>query len=960
LSLLHFVVIMPFLFALCSPYVYRFRQQIHTGWFMLPAPVSIFIYFLTRLPMIKDGEPVTASIPWIPSLGITFTVYLDGLSLLFALLISGIGSLVMVYSIFYLGKSKEKLGSFYTYLLLFMGAMLGVVLSDNLIVLYGFWELTSISSFLLIAFWHQRERSTYGALKSMLITVFGGLAMLAGFVLLYVLTGTFSIRAIIGGAGEISGDSLFIPALLLILLGAFTKSAQFPFHIWLPDAMEAPTPVSAYLHSATMVKAGLYLVARFSPIFAGEASWFWIVSAGGLLTLIYGAFRALKQTDLKALLAFSTISQLGLIMCLLGLGSAAAVYAGNTESLFYVKATMAGIFHLMNHAVFKGALFMVVGIVDHETGTRDIRKLGGLMSLMPITFSIALIGTFSMAGLPPFSGFLSKEMFFTAVLNITELNLFNMDSLGILFPVIAWVASIFTFSYSMLLLLRTFRGKLQESKLPKTPHEAPLGLLLPPLVLAALALVFGIFPNLLAYTLIEPAMAAIHPALLAPGQQFDTAIHFWHGWTMELLMTAGVVAAGIIIYRLHPRLKWLHSAWFERATLNKTYDGGLGLLDKGARGLTRRYMTGSHRHYLFYIFGFIIAALAITLLMSNGLSFHLDLSAHANMPLYEGIILLALIAAAIAVPFARTRMLGIILTGTVGYIVTLFFVIFRAPDLALTQMIVETVSVALFLLCFYHLPKLKRERERLKFRLPNLIIALGVGIVMTLLALSASGESPFPSISEYFVKGSYELAGGKNIVNVILVDFRGFDTMLEIVVLGIASYGIYALIRLKPGDDDGVAHQGYWESGKRLVLGGQQSNDVILKTIAQLIIFIILIFSFYLFLAGHNEPGGGFIGALMAASALVLLAMAFGIRTLKAVIPFDFRKVTATGIIIALLTGIGSFVFKAPFLSHSFGYFNLPFFGQTELATAMLFDLGVYLTVIGITMTIILAIGRDE
>ncbi len=932
--------------------------HIHTGWFILPAPVLIFIYFLVRLPEVQDGERLTAAVPWIPSLGVNFTVYLDGLSLLFALLISGVGSLVILYSIFYLNKRKEAIGQFYIYLLLFMGAMLGVVLSDNLIVLYGFWELTSISSFLLIAFWYQREKSRYGALKSMLITVFGGLAMLSGFVLLYVMTGTFSNREILANVNTITEHSLFGPAMLLVLLGAFTKSAQFPFHIWLPDAMEAPTPVSAYLHSATMVKAGLYLVARLSPIFAGEAVWFWLVSGTGIVTLIYGSYRALKQTDLKSLLAFSTISQLGLIMSLLGLGSAAAIYSGTSESLFYVKATMAGIFHLINHAIFKGALFMVVGIVDHETGTRDIRKLGGLMSVMPVTFSIALIGTSSMAGLPPFNGFLSKEMFFTAVLNILKMDVFNMQFIGVFFPVIAWIASIFTFLYSMLLLFKTFTGKQQFDKLEKKPHEAPLGMLLPPVVLASLAVVFGLFPNLLSYTLIEPAMAAIHPTLLLPGQQFDTDIHMWHGWTTEVFMTIGVVVSGIVLYRLYHRVTWLHRPLFSGVSLNKTYDGGLNMLDKGAKGLTDRYMTGSIRHYLIYIFAFLIVSITIT--MGGSANMRFDFSEYAPMSLYEAVVIFALIVSVIAVPFARTRMLAIILTGTVGYMVTLFFVIFRAPDLALTQMIVETVSVTLFLLCFYHLPKLKKEIETLSFKLPNFVIALGVGVVMTLLALSASSNRSFESIADFYIKESYNLAGGKNIVNVILVDFRGFDTMLEIVVLGIASYGIYALIRLKIKHEEEPATPGYWESGGKLPINGIRSNDVILKTISKVVIFIILTFSLYLFFSGHNEPGGGFIGALMTAAAFVLLAMAFGIKTVSEVIPIDFRKVSAVGILVALLTGVGSFLFDVPFLSHTFGYRNLPLLGHTELATAMLFDLGVYLTVVGITMTIILAIGRDK
>ncbi|WP_028608662.1 Na+/H+ antiporter subunit A [Paenibacillus harenae] len=958
MSLLHIVIILPFIAAALCPVLYRNARLIHTGWFVLPVPVFLFIYLMGRLPQIQAGEKLTATVPWIPSLGVDFTVHLDGLGLLFSLLITGIGALVILYSIYYLNKRKEAIGHFYVYLLLFMGAMLGVVLSDNLIVLYGFWELTSLSSFLLIAFWHQRDKSRYGALKSLLITVFGGLAMLSGFILLYLMTGTFSLREIIGSADLIESHGLFVPAMLLILLGAFTKSAQFPFHIWLPDAMEAPTPVSAYLHSATMVKAGLYLVARFSPVFAGEPSWFWLVSAAGIVTLLYGSYRALKQTDLKSMLAFSTVSQLGLIMCLLGLGSAAAVYSGTSDSLFYVKATTAAIFHLMNHAVFKGALFMVAGIVDHETGTRDIRRLGGLMTVMPVTFSAALIGTFAMAGLPPFNGFLSKEMFFTAVLNIMELNVWNMQFWGAFFPVIAWIASIFTFVYSMLLLFRTFTGKKQFEQLDKQPHEAPLGMLLPPVVLASLAVVFGLFPNLLSYSLIEPAMAAIHPVMLAEGARFHVSIEFWHGWTTEIYMTIGVVAAGIILFKLHPRLKIINQPLFSGVSLNKTYDGGLKALDRSAWRLTGRYMTGSIRHYLIYIFAFLIVAVAVT--MGGSANIRFDMSGYAPMSLYEAVIIFVLVVSVIAVPFARTRLMAIILTGAAGYMVTLFFVIFRAPDLALTQMIVETVSVMLFLLCFYHLPKWKRELTKLRFKLSNFIISVGVGAVMTLIALSASSSRSFESISDYFLKESYKLAGGKNVVNVILVDFRGFDTLLEIVVLGIASYGIYALIKLKLESDEagkGLVHT-VKDSGHRI--HAVRSNDVILQTISKAVIFIILTFSLYLFFSGHNEPGGGFIGGLMTAAAFVLLTMAFGMKTIREAVPIDFRKLTAVGIIVAVLTGMGSFFFGAPFLSHSFGYFDLPLLGHAELATAMLFDLGVYLTVVGITMTIILAIGRDK
>ncbi len=432
---LNIAIIIPFIAAALIPLVYKKIPKIHIGWFAIIIPVVLFVFLARYIPSIANGKVIENTVHWIPAYGINFTAYLDGLSLILALLITGVGSLVILYSIFYL-SSKESLGHFYTYLMLFMGAMLGVVLSDNMMVLYVFWELTSISSFLLIAFWYQRKRSRDGARKSLLITVAGGFGMLVGFLMVYAMTGTWSIREVVALAGEFTDHGLFIPAMLLILLGAFTKSAQFPFHIWLPDAMEAPTPVSAYLHSATMVKAGIYLVARFTPIFGGEFSWFWLVTGVGIFTLFWGSFNAVRQTDLKALLAYSTISQLGMIMSMFGMGSAALHFGYSVESTFYTQAAFTALFHLVNHSTFKGALFMVVGIVDHEVGTRDIRRLGGLITLMPITFTFAAIGSFSMAGLPPFNGFLSKEMFFTAVLRISSGDFFALETWGALIPII--------------------------------------------------------------------------------------------------------------------------------------------------------------------------------------------------------------------------------------------------------------------------------------------------------------------------------------------------------------------------------------------------------------------------------------------------------------------------------------------------------------------------------------------
>ncbi|MBX9974132.1 Na+/H+ antiporter subunit A [Cytobacillus firmus] len=790
MSLLHLAIISPFLLAILVPIAYKLFRQIHTGWFVLPLPILLFSYFISYLSITSDQQSVTKSFSWIPTLGIDFTAKVDGLGLLFALLITGIGALVVLYSIYYLDKNKEKLNTFYVYLLLFMGAMLGVVLSDNLIVLYTFWEFTSFSSFLLIGYWYHREKSRYGAQKSMIITVFGGLSMLGGIILLYLMTGTFSISEIIAQSDEIFSHSLFIPALLCILLGAFTKSAQFPFHIWLPDAMEAPTPVSAYLHSATMVKAGIYLVARMSPIFAEHSLWLWLIAGFGITTLFWGSFSAVKQTDLKAILAFSTVSQLGMIMSLLGIG-AAALHFETVDDSYFTVATTAAVFHLINHATFKGSLFMVAGIVDHETGTRDIRKLGGLMNFMPITFTLAIIGTFSMAGLPPFNGFLSKEMFFTGMVRVLEMDIFNLDTWGILFPVLAWVASVFTFIYSMILVFKTFTGKFQPEQLEKKPHEAPIGMLISPIILASLVIIIGFFPNIISNTLISPAQAAIMPV---EGYVYDTHIYFWHGFTPELFMTLGVITLGILLFVTLPKWRSVYNLFPEKLTLNRFYDSMLEVSQRASFNITRLYMNGFIRTYLVYIFSFFIVALAATLVLKDAFKF--DTSDVATIHYAEVLLALIIAAASVSILFVKSRMTSIILLGAVGYTVSLFFVIFRAPDLALTQLVIETISVSLFLLAFYHLPKLRHE-ERMGFKMTNALISVGVGAIVTMIALSAHSNKMFPSIAQYYVENTYKEAAGKNMVNVILVDFRGFDTMFEITVLGIAALGIFAMIKLR-------------------------------------------------------------------------------------------------------------------------------------------------------------------
>ncbi|MED1603850.1 Na+/H+ antiporter subunit A [Cytobacillus kochii] len=798
MTILHIMILIPFVFAIFVPLLYKyFNKRLHTGWFVILIPIIIFVYLLQLIPKISSGATIYETIPWIPSFGINLDMYVDGLSLIFGLLITGIGALVILYSIYYLSKEKEALHNFYVYLLLFMGAMLGLVFSDNILVLYVFWELTSISSFLLIAYWYEREKSRYGAQKSMLITIFGGLAMLSGFIMLSMITDTYSIREMFAMSETIIAHDLFLPAMILILLGAFTKSAQFPFSIWLPDAMEAPTPISAYLHSATMVKAGIYLVARLTPIFGGTAEWFWIISIVGLITLLYGSFNAVKQIDLKGLLAYSTISQLGMIMSLLGIGSAALYFGYGNEAAVYAAAITAAIFHMINHSTFKGALFMVVGIVDHETGTRDIRRLGGLMTVMPITFTVALIGSFAMAGLPPFNGFLSKEMFFASVVKVTEMDVFNMETLGILFPIIAWVASVFTFIYSMILVFKTFRGKYKPDRLEKKAHEAPIGMLISPIILASLVIVIFFFPNVIADLLLVPAVSAILPSLIEEGV-LKIHISAWHGFSAELYMTIGVVVVGTIMYLMLKKWTKVYRLYPQNLTINALYNNSLEASQRIAASVTNKYMTGYTRDYLAYIFTFFVLLIGGTLIITNSIT--IDLTNDAPVNIFELAIMFSMLVAAFTILLAKSRLTAIISLGVLGYLVSLFFVIFRAPDLALTQLVVETVTTALFLLCFFHLPKFKEQTQKHKKGVPfkplNLIISIAVGAVVTVFAFSANGTQIFEPIASYY-EDSYELAGAKNIVNAILVDFRGIDTMLEIFVLCITALSVYTLIKLR-------------------------------------------------------------------------------------------------------------------------------------------------------------------
>lgn len=793
---INIAIIIPFLTAAIIPLLDKKISKVHIGWFVLIIPMALFLFLSGFIPSIANGETFSYTIQWIPSYDINFTTYLDGLGLIFSLLITGIGALVTIYSIFYL-DSDEDLKHFYLYLLLFMGSMLGVVFSDNMMILYVFWELTSISSFLLIAFWFHRKRSREGAQKSLLITITGGFSMLVGFIMLYFISGTMSFRELISTVTIYNDHDLFIPAMILILLGAFTKSAQFPFHIWLPTAMEAPTPVSAYLHSATMVKAGIYLVARFTPIFGGELTWFWLVTGVGLVTMFWASFNAVRQTDLKALLAYSTISQLGMIMSMFGMSSAALGNGFSANSVIFTQAAFAGLFHLINHSTFKGALFMIVGIVDHELGTRDIRRLGGLAKFMPITFTIAAIGSLSMAGLPPFNGFLSKEMFFTAALNISQLD-FSVQTLTMLIPIIAWIASIFTFVYCLLFIVKTFFGKYQEEKLEHPAHHAPFGMLLSPAILGVLVVGIFFFPNIIGDYLLRPAMFSVFPTI-ASEEELGIHITQWHGFNEELYMTLGVIVLGTLLYLSLRYWKAVYKLFPEKWSFNTLYNHLLEQTENVSKKITNFYMTGHLRDYMAYIYFFFIIAVGGSILFTK--TFIFSIEGNASISNFEWIIAIAMVIAAISILFAKSRLTAILLNTVLGYGVAIFFVQFRAPDLALTQTIIETISTVLFLAAYYFLPEWKKENSSKKTKSVNAVLSISVGVIFTVVALAVQNGKLFDSISSYF-ENSYELAGGKNIVNVILGDFRAFDTMLEVVVLLIAGIGVYTYIKFKARKED--------------------------------------------------------------------------------------------------------------------------------------------------------------
>jgi len=891
-------------------------------WSAYAAGIVSFSALMLLLPSIGEvmrGTTLLWRHEWLNSAGLSIAFRLDGLALLFALMILVIGLLVILYARYYLAES-DPMGRFYAYLLLFQGSMLGVVLSENLIQLLIFWELTSISSFLLISYWRHREDARQGARMALAITGAGGLAMLAGFLLLGEIAGSYELSVILRSGDVIHAHPWYVPTLVLILLGVFTKSAQFPFHFWLPHAMAAPTPVSAYLHSATMVKAGVFLLARLFPALSYSAEWSWLVGGAGLITLLLGAYTALFKHDLKGLLAYSTISHLGLITLLFGIGTP--------------LAAVAAVFHIMNHATFKASLFMAAGIIDHEAGTRDMRKLNGLWKYMPYTAVLAMVAAAAMAGVPLLNGFLSKEMFFAKTVYITDQGTVPW------LPMIATLAGAFAVAYSLRFIHDVFFNG-EPVDLPRTPHEPPRWMKLPVEILVVICLAVGILP---AWTF-GPLLATAAAATLQ-GELPEYSLAIWHGINPALIMSLVALAGGVTIYVLRlPLFGW--------------HDRTLGRLDARTlyRWLEHRLLRGAewldgllHRAALQRMVAVLVLGAGVLALLGLwGLG---PITGDRPLTPLDPVSLLAaaaLIAAALGTALLhRQRLTALLLLSVVGLIVALTFVKFSAPDLALTQLSVEVVTIVLLLLALYFLPSHTPVESSHPRRARDLVLAVAAGLGTAALTWAVLTR-PYQTIAGYFVDNSVPGGGGTNVVNVILVDFRGFDTLGEITVLAIAAIGIFALLeglRLTAPEADAGGRRWSWDR-----------HPVIMASFSRLLLPLALLVAIFVLLRGHNLPGGGFIAGLITAVALITQYLANGIAWTRSRMSARLHPMIGIGLLIATATGLASWAFGYPFLTSTFSHLHWPLVGEFELASAMLFDLGVYLTVVGVTLVILLRLG---
>ncbi|HYE38640.1 MAG TPA: monovalent cation/H+ antiporter subunit A, partial [Ramlibacter sp.] len=795
---------------------------------------------------------------------------------------------------------------FYSLLLGFMGAMLGVVTAGNLVQLVVFWELTSVFSFLLIGYWHHRKDARRGARMAFTITALGGLALLAGVLLLGHVVGSYELDAVLAAGDKVRSHDLYVPILLLVLAGTLTKSAQFPFHFWLPHAMAAPTPVSAYLHSATMVKAGVFLMARLWPALAGTDAWFWVVGGAGLATLLLGAYAAMFQNDLKALLAYSTISHLGLITLLLGLNSP--------------LAAVAAVFHMLNHATFKASLFMAVGIIDHETGTRDMRKLDGLYRYMPGTAKLAMVACAAMAGVPLLNGFLSKEMFFASTV-------YAHATPGVewALPIAATVYGVFAVVYSLRFGHDVFFGP-PPVDVPRKPHEPPRWMRVPIELLVMACLVVGVLPNLSVRWLLD---TAAQPVVGGTLPEYSLAI--WHGFSAPLVMSFVALGGGVALYTLFghrfKKRAMRDTPLIQPLDGRRAYQAVMVFLTRGARHVLRRTSSPRLQAQMLWL---LVVAGAVGL--ASALVVPLEWGDRERVPATPEFALLWVIAAAAAVGAAWQakfhRLVAVILLGVVGVAICLTFAWFSAPDLALTQIAVEAVTTVLFLLGLRWLPKRileddPRTEARGRWRRRrDLLLAIAVGAGLAALSYALLTRTGAQSISPFFIANALPEGGGTNVVNVMLVDFRAFDTLGEITVLAIVGLTIYALLRrfrppvevseLPPQQRSALVPGATDLRRPREAPTADDAGPgylVVPAVLVRLLLPVALVVALYLFMRGHNQPGGGFIAGLVVAIAMLMQAIASGHTWTISRQRLNAHTMLGLGVLIAGLTGLASFLF---------------------------------------------------
>jgi multicomponent K+:H+ antiporter subunit A len=910
---------------------------------LIDVAILAFLY-----PLVTEGNVVRAEIEWIPSAGLNFVVRLDGFAWMFALLIASVGFLVVLYARYYMSPA-DPVPRLFSFMLAFMGSMLGVVLSGNLVQLVFFWELTSLFSFLLIGYWHHNASAREGARVALIVTASGGFCLFAGVLLLGHIVGSYDLDRVLASGDLIRSHDLYLPALVLILLGALTKSAQFPFHFWLPRAMAAPTPVSAYLHSATMVKAGVFLLARLWPVMAGTDYWLWIVGSAGLVTFVLGAFLALFQQDLKGILAYSTISHLGLITLLLGLDTPLAI--------------VAAIFHMMNHATFKASLFMAAGIIDHETGTRDIRRLSGLYHFMPVTATLAMVAAAAMAGVPLLNGFLSKEMFFAETISTHDGSLVD-DAL----PYVATLAAVFSVAYSLRFILDVFFGP-PPVGLPRTPHEPPHWMRFPVELLVVVCLVVGIFPVITIGPFLHTAVVAV---LGLDSPAYSLAL--WHGFTLPLLMSVIALIGGVTLYAvLHTYMPGgIVVPVIHQFTGKPIFGGGLGA---SVRWLLNLLSTRRLQPQLRLLVCVAILAALGPLYGRNLMPERFDLSA---IDIAFALVWLVGIVCAVATAYQAKyhRLAALILMGGVGLVTCITFVWLSAPDLALTQLLVEIVTTVLILLGLRWLPMRREEiaprttgvvATRLG-RLRDLAIALAAGAGLSTIAYAMMVRSPPDGISRFFLERAQTEGGGANVVNVILVDFRGYDTLGEITVLGVVAIAVYALLRrFRPAlESIDIPMQQRVQNAYDIDHPERQMGDTIAdylmvpSVIMRMLFPVIATMAVFLLLRGHDLPGGGFVAGLTMAVGIILQYMAGGATWIETRFRISPVRWMAMGLLFATATGAGAWLVGYPFLTSHMFDINLPVIGVLHLSSVYLFDLGVFSLVFGATVLMLIALAHQS